>query len=164
MTKILKLDTVDHRILEELQRDARLPMPMLAERAGLSSPACYRRVRRLRETGAIEREAAVVAPRTLGWPLLMIVLVILERETARTMDEIRAKLDREEAVLEAWHITGEYDLAVRIIARDMEDYEDLAHRIFVTDEHVRSFKTLVVLRQAKSAAIIPAAGNPDALD
>jgi Lrp/AsnC family transcriptional regulator, leucine-responsive regulatory protein len=65
-------------------------MPILAERVGLSAPACYRRVRHL-------REVAVVAPRTLGWPLSMIVLVTLEREGTRTIDEPMGKLEVIEA-------------------------------------------------------------------
>lgn len=161
MRKIVKLDAADRRILEELQRGARLPMPALAERVGVSAPACYRRIKRLRDTGAIEREVAIVAPRTLGWPLSMIVLVVLERETARTIDQIRSGLEREEAVREAWHITGEYDFAVSIIARDMEHYDALTHRIFVENEHVRSFKTLVVMRQIKEAGIVPAVYDHD---
>jgi Lrp/AsnC family transcriptional regulator, leucine-responsive regulatory protein len=161
MRRSVKLDAVDRRIVSELQRDARLAMPILAERAGVSAPACYRRVRRLRETGVIEREIAVVAPRTLGWPLSMIVLVTLDREDSRTADRIRRKLEVESAVIEAWQITGEYDFAVRIIARDMEDYDALTHRIFVQDENVRSFKTLVVFRQTKAAAAIPSAEDVD---
>ena len=155
----MKLDAIDRRILEELQRDARLAMPVLAGRAGLSVPACYRRIRRLRETGAILREVAVVAPRTLGWSLSMIVLVVLEREGARTSDEMKWRFEDEDAVLEAWHITGEYDFAVRVIAHDMEEYDELTHRLFVANDAVRSFQTLVIFRQTKAFASIPARAN-----
>lgn len=48
-------DIIDLKILEQLQIDARIAIPALAERVGLSGPACYRRIRRLRETGAIQR-------------------------------------------------------------------------------------------------------------
>jgi Lrp/AsnC family transcriptional regulator, leucine-responsive regulatory protein len=157
MRRSAKLDAVDRRILAMLQADARTAMSELAAQAGVSAPACYRRVRRLRETGVIARDVAVVAPRTLGWALSMIVLVTLEREAARTAHDIIRRLEAEPTVVEAWLITGEYDFAVRMIARDMEEYDELTHRLFVQDEHVRSFKTLVVVRQAKTAGIIPAA-------
>ena len=68
-------DKFDLLILAELQQDARLPTPELAHRVGLSAPACYRRVRALRESGLIEREVALVAPSTMGWPITMLVLV-----------------------------------------------------------------------------------------
>ena len=155
MRRGVNLDPVDRRILEQLQIDARLPIPTLAERVGLSGPACYRRIRRLRETGAILREVAVVAPRTLGWPLSMIVLVTLEREGTRTMEELMRKLEAEPEVIEAWQITGEYDFAVKVVARDMEGYDDLMLRLFAQDERVRSFMTLVVIRHTKKSGFIP---------
>jgi len=78
-----------------------------------------------REAGAILRELAVVAPRTLGCPLSMIVLVTLEREGMRTIDELMGKLEAQPEVIEAWQITGEYDFAVKVVARNMEDYDAL---------------------------------------
>ncbi|MXP26000.1 AsnC family transcriptional regulator [Altererythrobacter indicus] len=152
-----KLDAIDRRILEQLQHDARMPMEHLAERVGLSAPACYRRVRRLRETRAILRETAVVDPQVMGWTLTMIVLVSLEREGSSTADDLMRKLEAEPQVLEAGQITGEHDFAVKIIARSMEDYDELTRRIFVEEEHVRTFETLVIYRQSKKPKIIPIA-------
>jgi Lrp/AsnC family leucine-responsive transcriptional regulator len=160
MRHAVHLDAIDRRILEEMQRDARLLVPTMAERVGVSVPACYRRVRRLRENGVILREVAVVSPRALGWALSMLVLVVLEREGTRTAEDIRRKLEREDAVMEAWQITGEYDFALRIIARDMEEYDELTRRLFVEDENVRSFKTLVVFKQTKAGGVVPAAIEP----
>ena len=157
MKKTDLLDDFDLKLLELLQADAQRPVPALADEIGLSAPACYRRIRRLRETGAIAREVALVRPRTLGWPLSMIVLVTLERESARTVDEMMRVLQAVPEVVEAWNVTGEYDFAVRMVARDMEGYDELARRLFATDERVRSFKTLVVIRQVKEMSPIPVA-------
>jgi len=157
----MKLDAADRRILERMQLDARLPIPRLAEAVGLSAPACYRRVRRLRESGTILREVAVVAPRTLGWALSMIVLITLEREGARATDELMRTLEAEPAVIEAWQITGEYDFAAKIVARDMEDYDDLTRRLLVQNAHVKTFKTLVVFRQTKKPTSLSDADTAD---
>jgi len=151
------LDDFDLRLLELLQSDSRTPVPELAEAIGLSAPACYRRIRRLREIGAIEREVAVVRPRTLGWGMSMIVLVILEREGRQTIDDLMRKLTGVPQVRELWHVTGEFTFVVRIVARDMEDYDELATRLFSHDERVRSFQTLVVMREAKASKPLPAA-------
>lgn len=151
------LDSFDLKLLELLQVDARRPADALAEEVGLSAPACYRRIRRLREIGAIAREVAVVRPRTLGWPLSMIVLVTLERENARTVEEMMRVLKAVPEVLEAWNVTGDHDFAVRMVARDMESYDELARRLFAADERVRSFKTLVVIRQVKEMSPTPVA-------
>ncbi|MBV9882024.1 MAG: Lrp/AsnC family transcriptional regulator [Sphingomonadaceae bacterium] len=152
-----KLDEFDLRLLELLQADAQRPVPALAEAVGLSAPACYRRIRRLRETGAIAREVAVVSPRTLGWPLSMLLLVTLEREGARTVDEMMRVLQDVPEVIEAWNVTGDTDFVVRMVARDMESYDELARRLFAADERVRGFQTLVVIRQVKERSPIPVA-------
>jgi Lrp/AsnC family leucine-responsive transcriptional regulator len=157
MTKHGPLDAFDLKLLELLQEDGRRPVPSLAEAVGLSPPACYRRIRRLRDSGAIAREVAIVRPRTLGWPLSMIVLVTLEREGARTVDEMMRVLQAVPEVVEAWNVTGDHDFAVRMVARDMENYDALARRLFAADERVRSFKTLVVIRQVKELSPIPVA-------
>ena len=152
-----KLDGFDLRLLELLQADARTPIPALAEAVGLSAPACYRRIRRLRALGAIEREVALVHPKTLGWPISMIVLVVLEREGRQTIDELMRKLTNVPRMRELWHVTGEFTFVCRIVARDMEDYDLLATRLFSADERVRSFQTLVVLREAKARKALPPA-------
>ncbi len=158
MTNIEPLDSFDRKLLELLQRDVQQPVAALAEKVGLSAPACYRRIRRLRETGVIEREIAVVHPKTLGWPLSMIVLVTLERETADTVSEMFEIFRREPEVMEAWNVTGDHDFAVRIIARDMESYDDLVRRLFSADERVRTFETLVVIRETGGMSPVPVAG------
>ncbi|PVE52654.1 Lrp/AsnC family transcriptional regulator [Arthrobacter sp. TPD3018] len=155
MSKAIALDVFDRKLLEHLQFDAQTPIPILAEKIGLSAPACYRRIRRLRETGAINREVAVVHPRTLGWPLSMLVLVTMERESARTVDEMMRMLKGVPEVMEAWNVTGDHDFVVRMLARDMESYDELVRELFAADDRVRSFKTLVVIRQVKDASPVP---------
>ncbi|MEG8055290.1 Lrp/AsnC family transcriptional regulator [Sphingomonas aerolata] len=155
MENPVSLDSFDLKLLKLVQIDAQQPVAEIAEAIGLSTPACYRRLRRLRETGVIEREVAIVRPRTLGWPPSMIVMVTLEREGPSTIGEMMHLLDREPEVVEAWNVTGDHDLAVRIVARDMESYDELAQRLFSANERVRSFKTLVVIRQVKALSPIP---------
>jgi Lrp/AsnC family leucine-responsive transcriptional regulator len=152
MKKSLNLDAVDYRLLEALQANARASAEELSEVARLSAPACYRRVQRLRANGAIEREIAIVAPKTMGWPLMMIVLVALERERSEIIDGFIRKLAAVPEVVEAWYVTGDHDFALRVVARDMESFEDMTRRVLYADENVKSFKTLVAMRQIKKAS------------
>jgi len=147
------LDGFDLHLLELMQRDSRKPVSVLAEMVGLSTPACYRRIRRLREIGAIEGEVAVVKPRTLGWNLSVIVTVMLDREDGPTIRELMAKIVDHPQVVDCTNVTGEIDLIVRMLARDMENYDDAVVELFANDERVRSFKTFVVIREVHSSAI-----------
>ena len=149
-------DKFDLLILAELQQDARLPIPELAHRVGLSAPACYRRVRTLREAGHIEREVALVAPATMGWPITMLVLVTLERDHGRIVDEMIGVLKGEPEVMDLWYVTGEQDFVLQVAARDMASYEQFTRRVLHAREQVRSFKTLVVMGQHKRCgALLP---------
>ncbi|MCV3287415.1 Lrp/AsnC family transcriptional regulator [Aeromonas media] len=149
-------DKFDLLILAELQQDARLPTPELAHRVGLSAPACYRRVRALRESGLIEREVALVAPATMGWPITMLVLVTLERDHGRIVDEMIGVLKGEPEVMDLWYVTGEQDFVLHVAARDMASYEQFTRRVLHAREQVRSFKTLVVMGQHKRCgALLP---------
>ena len=150
------LDRFDLQMLTALQQDARLPMPELAQRVGLSAPACYRRLRALRESGLIEREIALVAPKTMGWPVTMLVLVSLERDHSRIVDALIARLQTEPEVMDLWYVTGEQDFVLHVAARDMASYEAFTRRVLHDEEQVRSFTTLVVLGQPKRAGALPA--------
>jgi len=150
-------DAFDLRILTELQRDARISMPDLSEVVGLSAPACYRRVRALREQGAIEREVALVSPRTMGWLVTMIVLVSLDTDKGRVVDDLIARLRQAREVIDVWYVTGDHDLVLQVAAQDMQHYDAFARRVLHGEEHVRTFKTLVVMQHAKRSAPLPPA-------
>lgn len=156
-----KLDAADYRLLELLQEDARMPMSKLAELVDLSEPACYRRVQRLKRDGVIEREVAVIAPRTMGWPLTMIVLVTLERERTAILDQFIRKLQSVPEIVDAWYVTGDYDFALRIVARDMESFERMTRDVLYADNFVKNFKTLVTMRSVKTQAPLQAAAPDD---
>lgn len=152
-------DAFDLRILTVLQRDSRIPIPELAEQVGLSAPACYRRVRALRESAAIEREIALVSPDAMGLSVTMIVLVTLERDKGRIVDELVGKLRAADEVIDIWYVTGDHDLVLHVVAQNMSTYDAFTRRALHAEEHVRSFKTLVVLQHPKRAApLVPPAG------
>lgn len=146
------LDAFDLRILTALQREARTPIAELAAQVGLSAPACYRRIRELRESGVIEREVALVAPERMGWSVTMIVLVTLERDKGRIVDEFVRKLKAAEEVIDIWYVTGDHDLVLHVAAQNMSAYDAFTRRALHGEEHVHSFNTLVVLQHPQRAA------------
>ncbi len=152
------LDAADYRLLELLQVDARMPIGKLAAVAGLSEPTCYRRIQRLKRSKAIEREIALVSPRVMGWPLTMIVLVTLERERTAILDQFIRKLQSVPEILETWYVTGGYDFVLRVVARDMESFEAMTRSALYADNHVKSVKTLVAMRNVKIQGPLKAVG------
>ena len=82
-----KIDDIDAKILKVLQANCKVTGERLGQEVGLSVTACQRRVKLMEQAGVIERQVAVIDPRTVGRPLSMILLVSLERERADIIDE-----------------------------------------------------------------------------
>jgi len=144
------MDVSDLKILEQLQLDAKASMGTIAERVGLSEPACYRRVRQLRNSGLIEREIAIVKPKNMGWPLSMMLLVTFERDHNSVVNQFLARINQEPEVLDSWFVTGDFDVVLQVIATDMEAFDQFTQRVLHKDDCVKTFKTLVVMRHSKA--------------
>ena len=145
----MDLDAIDRQLLTVLQRDARVPLDALAERVDASVATVQRRLKRLREGGAIVREVAIVDPPALGRSMTFLVMVELERERAHDLDAFRRALRDEPLVQQAYYVTGETDFALVCLAHDMAEFEDLTRRLFLDRPNVRRFRTSVVMDRTK---------------
>tara|TARA_R110001583_G_scaffold66881_2_gene191747 strand:- start:2129 stop:2587 length:459 start_codon:yes stop_codon:yes gene_type:complete len=149
------MNLIDLKILEQLQMDAKASMSYIAEKVGLSEPACYRRVRELRKSGVIEKEIAIVKPKNMGWPLSMMVLVELERDHSSIVNQFLTRINKQPEIINSWFVTGDYDLVLQIIAADMEAFDEFTQKVLHKDNSVKNFKTLVVMRHSKANGPIP---------
>ncbi|MFE1599511.1 Lrp/AsnC family transcriptional regulator [Methylobacterium sp. ID0610] len=141
------LDAFDRALLAEVQIDNQVPARVLAERVGLSESAVLRRLRRLRRDGIIVADRAVVHPAVLGTPLTVHVLVSLERETSDLLDAFVRRLRSRPEVREAWYVTGEVDFVLQLRLSGMEAYEAFTREVFHDEPNVRSFRTIIAMRQ-----------------
>ncbi|MDW3046240.1 Lrp/AsnC family transcriptional regulator [Vibrio sp. Vb1554] len=146
---MIELDKADLAILSILQEDCRAPLDLIADEVGLSTVTVQRRIKRLRDSGVILRDVSVLDPEQLGWKMTFLVLVEMERERSDMLDNFRKRMINEPQVQQCYYITGEADFAVICLAKDMEDFEVLTHRLFFDDPNIRRFKTNVVMRRNK---------------
>ena len=110
----IELDQHDHRILAELQADARLTMAELGRRVHLSQPAATERVRKLEEGGVILGYRAVVDAGQLGYGIRAIIRI------ASLDDATMAKaLETSPEVLTAYGVTGEDSWILELAVRDV---------------------------------------------
>lgn len=141
------LDAFDQALLAAVQQNNLTPARTLGEQVGLSESAVLRRLRRLRRDGVIVADIAVVNPAVLGTPLTIHVLVSLERETSDRLDAFIRRLRQAPEVKAAWYVTGETDFVLQLRLAGMEAYEEFARSMFHNDPNVRSFRTIVAMRQ-----------------
>lgn len=149
------IDDADRRLLHVLQRDASLSTQDLAERAGLSASPAWRRVRRLTESGVIERQVALVAPAAVGLQAMAYVQVSLLDHTEESLALFDRFVQTEEQVIECATITGVSDYLLKIVAADAEGLERFLMRRLLATDVVRGTVTNFVLRQTKYTTAMP---------
>ncbi|HKY94667.1 MAG TPA: Lrp/AsnC family transcriptional regulator, partial [Kiloniellales bacterium] len=118
-----KIDTIDRKILRELQRDGALRNDVLAERVALTPAPTLRRVRALEEAGVISSYVALVDPLSVGLGLRVKVEVRLAAQTRDQIDAFSAAVSAMPEVVECMILFGEWDFQLIVVARDVEDYQ-----------------------------------------
>lgn len=149
------MDSYDRRILAVLQRDARISNQQLAKEVGLSPSPCWRRVRRLEESGVIEQYAARLSRQELGFPVLAYVQISLEDHHPDTIREFDEMIRRCDEVQECCSMSGQYDYLIKVVASDMESYEDFLSGKLLRLTGVQTANTSFVLKQKKSTSALP---------
>jgi len=149
------LDAIDRRILRVLQRDSAIANQALADEVGLSPPACLKRVRRLRAEGVIERTAALLAPEALGYPLLTVVRIKLDRPREKTMRDFERRMGEQPRVAQCLTVAGDIDYVVLVRSKDVAHYQEFARHVLATAPGIRSYISDIVLEIPKWTTEIP---------
>ena len=144
----MELDDFDRRLLDALQQDSRRTGEQLAAVVGLSPAACLRRAQKLRETGVIEREIAILSPKAIGRRLMMVLTVTLEGEQQNVFEDFERQVRRAPEVTACYHVTGATDYVLVIATADMEEYQDFAKRLMF-GRHMKRFEAMVVIDRVK---------------
>src|SRR5262245_50678492 len=146
---LMQLDEIDIKILQHLQREARISNVDLADRVGLSPAPCLRRVRALERAGVIRKYVALLDPRALNLNVTVLVQVSLDRQVAERFHAFeQAILDRPE-VLECDVTTGPSDFLLRVVVKDVAAYEQFQREFLSRIESVSSTNSSFALKQVK---------------
>jgi Lrp/AsnC family transcriptional regulator, leucine-responsive regulatory protein len=151
------LDATDIRLLDLLQRDASKSNLELAALAHISAATCMRRVRRLVDTGVIERRVALLAPQRLGHGLTVIVEITLDRQGAEHLEAFQSRAVMESEVQQCYRVSPGPDFVLVVWSADMPAYQALVQRLFTQDANVRQVRAYFSLQRAKFE---PAIGLP----
>ena len=149
------LTTKDRAILAELQRDSRLTMQQLADKIGMSSSACWRRVRALEESGVIDRYAVIVNPGKAGFALSSMTLVSLARHEERSVETFIAEVMRHPEVLECFATSGEADFHLRVVVEDIDAYNKFLDDFIFQIPGVSQVRSNIVLKEIKADTALP---------
>lgn len=148
------LDTIDLKILRELQSDGRITNVELAERVGISAPPCLRRVRKLEEAGAIESYHAVINASKLGYDLVAFCMVGLKHQSEAYLRAFAAATDSWPIVRQAWMVNGDSDFLLHCVAENLTKFQDFVIEVLTANEHVDTVRTMLTIRQVKKLGLV----------
>ena len=127
----MKVDQIDRRILNVLQRSGRISNADLADEVNLSASACHRRVQRLEKDGFIKNYVALLDPRKLEVPTTVFVEITLSAQADEVLENFEKAVARIPDVLECHLMAGTADYILKVVAENTEDFARI-HRQYLT--------------------------------
>lgn len=119
----VKLDSIDLRILNALQKDGSLSQRDLADRVGLSQNACWRRLQRLQTDGIIRGSRVIVDMAATGLDLTVFVMIRTRHHSKDWAEEFRKHVENLPEIVDCFRIGGEWDYLVKVVTRGMAGYD-----------------------------------------
>lgn len=149
------LDTIDRRLLAELQDDGRMTNVELAHRVGLTAPPCLRRVRALEELGVIRGYHADLEPAKLGFSITVFAMVSLRSQAEADLREFEAAMADLPEVREVHMLNGEIDFILKIVSEDLQRFQEFLTSKLTPAPNVASVKTSLTIRTSKNRPGVP---------
>lgn len=155
MGDVSTLDSFDKKILELMQSNCRLASEVIAEQVGLSASAVQRRLKRLREEGAIQAEIAVVKSELSTHPMTFIAGIEIERDNYSVLNKFKRWAESQPSIQQVFYVTGNVDLMVVITAENTKSYDGFIEQIMEQFPQIRGVMTNVVLDTPKQSLYLP---------
>jgi Lrp/AsnC family transcriptional regulator len=152
---LFMLDDIDRRLLRRFQADPTLTIVDLARLAGVSTATCARRLDRLRDSGIIRANRAVIDWRALGYEVEVSLRVTLDKTQPRAFDDFLAAAREVPEVIEVQTFLGRVDLRLSVIARDMAHYQHVYRSAILTLPHIADIEALMHVARIKSDEVLP---------
>jgi len=149
------IDAIDREILRTLQDDGRMSATALAAEVGLTVAPCHRRLKDLEASGAITGYRAVIDPAAVDLGFQALVFVTLDRVDRATVDEFEAKVAENVHITSAQRLFGDPDYILKVLARDLEDYQQYFDNELTSLPGVHRLRSTLVMKNLKPKAGLP---------
>jgi DNA-binding Lrp family transcriptional regulator len=153
------MDSTDTRILITLQQDGRISNQALAEQVGISTAACWRRVRALEEEGVIAGYAALLDRRRVDLNLCAFVHITLSRHVRESTSSFEEAILERPEVLECFATTGDADFILRVVTESIESLHAFLEECLFALPQISQVRSNIALREVKFDTALPLAGG-----
>ncbi len=139
----MELDQTDFRIIDLLQKDARLMNKQVAAEVGLAASSCHERIKRLWAMGVFKESRTIVDPTKLGFNLSVVVKAKITKQGQVNIDSLMDRLMATPEIQHVLLVTGHYGLVILLIVRDMNHLKDVARRAFSDTDDISDYETAI---------------------
>lgn len=151
------MDVLDLRILDALQKDATLSIAELAERVGLSHTPCWRRLKKLEDSGVILGRKMLLDAKAVGLGVIVLAEVRLRVHDEAALDAFEASVRNCDEIVDCFTVSGDRDYQLRILVKNVMEYEVFLKKNLLHLPNVASVNSVFVLKSVKQTTHIPLA-------
>ena len=155
---MIALDAIDHDLLRALARDASQTAAALGQAAGISQPAAWRRIRRMEEAGIIRGRRLEVDRAALGFGVTVFLGIKLATRGRVSLEDFERAVTAIPEVQVVQHVLGLFDYRLRVVARDIADFERVLRRRIMTLPGIGQVEANVLLSEEALPGPLGAAG------
>jgi Lrp/AsnC family transcriptional regulator len=149
------MDDMDRKILRALQNSPELSVAELAQQVGLSHTPCWRRVKQLEASGAIQERVVILDPRIMGLGISVFANIRLKEHDEDTLEAFeQAALDRAE-IVDCFSMSGESDYIFRVVVESIDQYEQFLKKVLLHFPGVASVNSHFALKCVKKTTKLP---------
>jgi len=150
-----QLDTIDWAILSALQADASLAVHEVGERVGLSSNACWRRIKRLEDSGVIARRVALVDPEKLGLATTVFVAIRTNRHDPDWLAAFKRGVGQLDEIVECHRMAGDVDYLLKLVVRDIAHYDRIYRKLIAAVPDLADVSSTFSMERMKATTALP---------
>ncbi|WP_374442765.1 Lrp/AsnC family transcriptional regulator [Epilithonimonas sp.] len=145
----MSLDKKDKLILQLLQEDSTLSVKEISEKIGLTFTPTYERIKNLEKQGVVEKYVAILNREKLGINIVVYCNIRLKEQSQKTLKEFEDYISKYDEVQEITSLSGEYDYMLKILANDINSYNDFTVNIISNSPHIGQYHSSIVLHEVK---------------
>ena len=155
MAATIELDDYDLKILRALQDNADYSMQELGEKIGLSHTPCWRRIKRLEAEGVIQGKVTLLNPQVLNLGVTVHALVNIKQHDEDSLNAFEAAVAEVKEIVECYSTSGNTDYLLKIVVKNVEDYERFMKQTLAHLPNVASFNSTFALKEIKYTTKLP---------
>jgi Lrp/AsnC family transcriptional regulator len=148
------LDDLDRNILSLLQQDASIPLDEIARRVGASKTPVWNRIRKMKASGLIKAEVAILDPDKLGLESCFFVLIRTSQHDAKWLDQFLKAVQSRPEVIEAHRLAGEIDYILKVRVPNARAY-DAFYRALISEVSIFNVTSVLSMEEIKSTTALP---------